>query len=142
MVRQETPLLVLDASFDSEISHELLGLITSGTKSLEYYWLDRWYNVFRLSQPAGQLRNYYCNVNMPPDFDGQTLRYVDLDIDVLVEPDFSYRILDLEDFEENAARFGYPDLVRAASRKALDSLVELIETRAFPFNQEAMSDKL
>ncbi len=142
VVRQEIPLLVLDASFDHEISHDLLGLIPSGTRSVEYYWLDRWYNIFRLSAPAGQLRNYYCNINVPPIFDGQTLSYLDLDIDILVEPDFSYQILDMEDFEENAARFGYPEFIQASARKALDSLVGIIEARAFPFDRETMSVKL
>ena len=40
---------MLDAVFDEEIEHELLGTISSGTISTEYYWLDRWYNVFRFS---------------------------------------------------------------------------------------------
>ena len=87
--------------------------LPSGTHSIEYYWLDRWYNIFRFAEPTGELRSYYCNVNVPPTFDGQVLSYVDLDIDILVEPDLSYQILDLEDFEENAARFGYSEDVQA-----------------------------
>lgn len=133
--KQDGPLLVLDASFEHEIKHDLLGTIASGTKSLEYYWLDRWYNVFRLAHATGELRNYYCNINAPPAFDGKVLSYVDLDIDILVEPNLTYRIVDLEDFESNAARFGYPDAVRAGAMKGLDHLVELIETKSFPFNQ-------
>lgn len=135
VLRQDGPLLVLDASFEHEITHDLLGTIASGTKSVEYYWLDRWYNVFRLAHASGELRNYYCNINLPPAFDGKALSYVDLDIDILVEPNLSYRIVDVEDFESNAARFSYPDVVRAGAMKGLDELVELIEMRDFPFNQ-------
>ena len=126
-------LLVLDAVFDDEIEHDLLGTIASGTISVEYYWLDRWYNVFRFSDGDGKFQNFYCNVTMPPSFDGRVLSYVDLDIDVLVSPDFSYRVLDLEDFELNASRYGYSAEVQEQAHAALAELIRLIEKRSFPF---------
>lgn len=134
LLREEGSLIVLDAKFADEVIHDLLGTIASGTHSLEYYWLDRWYNVFRFAEPDGALRNYYCNVNVLPTFDGETLSYVDLDLDILVEPDLSYRILDVEDYERNAEDYGYSVEVRANARRAVDELVSMIETRAFPFN--------
>ncbi|MGI9165842.1 MAG: DUF402 domain-containing protein [Pyrinomonadaceae bacterium] len=136
VLRQEGTLLVLDAKFDQEIQHDLLGTIALGTTSIEYYWLDRWYNIFRFAQPSGELRSYYCNVNVPPTFDGQVLSYVDLDIDILVEPDFSYRIVDLEDFELNANLYRYPSGIQTGAKRALKELVTLIETRSFPFAEE------
>ncbi|HEX7332456.1 MAG TPA: DUF402 domain-containing protein [Pyrinomonadaceae bacterium] len=135
IAKTEGSLLVLDAVFDEEIKHELLGTISSGTISTEYYWLDRWYNVFRFSDSNQTLQNFYCNVNQPPSFDGRVLSYIDLDIDVLVAPDFTYKILDVDDFEENAKRYAYPDEVQANARRALAELMSLIEARAFPFNE-------
>ena len=134
VLSQDTSLIVLDAKFPDEIIHELLGTIASGTHSLEYYWLDRWYSVFRFAEPDGKLRNYYCNVNVPAKFDGETLSYVDLDLDILVDPDFSYRVLDVADFERNAELFGYTEEVKANARQALAKLASMIETRAFPFD--------
>jgi protein associated with RNAse G/E len=119
------PLIVLDAVFAEEVEHDLLGRIASGTISKEYYWLDRWYNVFRFSD------RFYCNVTEPPRFDGSILTYVDLDIDILVEQHFSYRILDLEDFEAG----NYPLAVQHNARQAVKDLISLIETRAFPFDE-------
>ena len=126
---------MLDAVFDEEIKHELLGTISSGTISTEYYWLDRWYNVFRFSDSNRKVQKFYCNINQPPSFDGRVLSYIDLDIDVLVAPDFTFRILDVDDFEENAKRYAYPYEVKAHARQALDELIALIEARAFPFNE-------
>ena len=134
LVKQEGALIVLDAKFPEEIIHDSLGTIAAGTHSLEYYWLDRWYNIFRFAQPNGELRNYYCNVNVPPTFDGETLSYVDLDLDILVAPDLSYRILDIVDFERNTEEYCYPSALQANARQAVDELVRLIETRQFPFN--------
>jgi protein associated with RNAse G/E len=132
-VRQEGSLIVLDARFQDEIEHELVGTIASGTHSLEYYWLDRWYNIFRFAEPNGELRNYYCNVNVPPTFAGEILSYVDLDLDILVAPDFSYQVLDEQDFESNAQIYRYPEQVQQKARRAVEELVEMIEARAFPF---------
>jgi len=133
LVRHEDSLLVLDGIFNVDIEHELIGTIASGTHSLEYYWLDRWYNVFRFSHANGELRNYYCNINVPPTFNGRVLSYIDLDLDILVQPDFSYQILDAEDFETNAKLYAYTEELRANARRALEELVGMIEQRAFPF---------
>ena len=126
LAEQVGPLIVLDAVFEEEVEHDLLGKIALGTISKEYYWLDRWYNVFRFGG------TFYCNVTKPPRFDGTTLSYIDLDLDVLVEPDFSYRILDLDDFEI----YPYPPEVTQQARQALEELISLVETRAFPFNEQ------
>lgn len=135
LLRREASLMVFDAAFAEEVRHSQLGLIERGTVSLEYYWLDRWYNVFRFQEPGGAFRNFYCNVNMPPAFDGRTLTYVDLDIDIIVRPDFSYEILDMDEFETNAGRFNYPAEVRAGAERALAELLSLIESRRFPFDR-------
>lgn len=137
LVRRAGSLLVLDATFEEEIQHPLLGIIARGTHSLEYYWTDRWYNIFRFSEPGGLLRNYYCNVNVPPELSAGSLSYIDLDIDVLVAPDLSYKILDEDEFEANAARFNYPIEVKRKALQALDELKHLIELRQFPFDYRA-----
>jgi uncharacterized protein len=132
--RIENPLIVLDARFEEEINHPLLGRIAPETLSIEYYWLDRWYNIFRFVEPTGELRNFYCNVNVPPVLEGNVLSYVDLDMDILVAPDLSYTILDEDEFAANAARFKYPGEVVRRAHGALGELINLIEERAFPFN--------
>lgn len=132
---QQGSLLVLDAKFEDEIQHPLLGTISPETLSIEYYWLDRWYNIFRFVQPEGELRNFYCNVNVPPVFQENVLSYIDLDIDILVAPDFSYNILDEDEFAINAKRFNYPTEVRRRSLEALEELITLIEKRAYPFSE-------
>lgn len=120
--------------FDEEVKHDQLGLIRRGTISYEYYWRNRWYNIFRFHEPGGELRNYYCNVSMPPRFKNGVLDYVDLDIDILVWKDLSYEILDLEEFEDNALTYAYPEEVRKMADQSLRDLKGLIERREFPFD--------
>ncbi len=135
LVAQSGALIVVEGEFAEEIRHPQLGIIRPGTHSTEYYWTDRWYSVFRFREPWGALRNYYCNVNQPARFEGELLSFVDLDIDVLVEPDFTHRVLDEDEFALHAELFAYPDEVRARVRDALVELHALIDHRRFPFDQ-------
>lgn len=120
-------------AFETEIDHAVLGKISLGTVSVEYYWTDRWYSIFRFTEPTGELRNYYCNINTPPSIDGNELSFVDLDIDILVEPDLTYSILDEDEFAENSLLFDYPDEIKLQVRAAMAELIQLIETHQFPF---------
>lgn len=131
---QAGSLIVLDGVFAEEIQHPLLGRIAPGMLSTEYYWTDRWYNVFRFREPDGTLRNYYCNINQPAQFDGRNLSFVDLDIDVLVAPDFTYQVLDEDEFARHSAQFNYPAQLCAEVTRARAELLALIARRQFPFN--------
>jgi len=121
--------------FETGVAHPDLGVIDRGTISYEYYWLDRWYNVFRFHEPHGEFRNYYCNINLPPTFENGILDYVDLDIDLLVDRQGRVKILDVDEFERNARLFSIPDTVCRSAKLAVDELITLIEKRNFPFDQ-------
>lgn len=134
LLRREDSLIVVEGEFEREVRHPQLGLIAVGTRSVEYFWTDRWYSVFRFCEPSGELRNYYCNVNQPAVLEDGTLSFVDLDIDVLVAPDFAYSILDRDEFTFNARRFNYPPEVLNEAENALHEILDLIERRRFPFS--------
>jgi protein associated with RNAse G/E len=135
--RREGSLLVLDAEFEYDVEHHLLGHIKRGTRTIEYYWLDRWYNVFRFLEDNGSTRLWYCNINTPPTFVDGVLSYIDLDIDIVVQPDLSYRVLDLDEFERNAERFEYSDVTQRHAQRALEELLSMIETHRFPFAEDS-----
>ncbi len=131
-------LLIFDAVFDEEVNHPLLGHIAHGTLSTEYYWTNRFYNIFRFANPDGGLRNFYCNIATPARLENQTLRFIDLDIDVLVHPDLSYEVLDEDEFAAHIELFGYtPDIIEN-TRRAQAELIGMIEARRFPFVDEVL----
>jgi protein associated with RNAse G/E len=71
---------------------------------------------------------------MPPVFENGVLDYIDLDLDVLVWKDFTYKILDREDFKESAEKYGYSKELRNRVEKSLKEITRLISTRSFPFD--------
>jgi protein associated with RNAse G/E len=137
ILEQTEKSLVLLGVFDTPVEHSQLGTIQAGTLSYEYYWFDRWYNVFRFHEPDGALRNFYCNVNMPPKLEGDVLSYVDLDIDIFVSKDFEIAIWDVDEFEENAVRYKYPSEVMRKAQETVGEVTHLIEARLFPFEEGA-----
>jgi len=130
---REESLIVLEGVFEEEILHPFLGTIARGTLSTEYFWTDRWFSIFRFSEPTGLFRNFYCNINTPARLEDRKLSFVDLDIDLLVRPDFSFLILDEDEFETHAETYKYPAEFRQNTRRALSELIHMIEKRQFPF---------
>jgi uncharacterized protein len=137
LLSQQDTSLVLVGTFDRDVEHAELGLISRGTLSFEHFWLDRWYNVFRFYEPDGRFRNYYCNIGMPPVLSADVLDFVDLDLDIVVRSDLKCEILDRDDFEQNAVKYGYPDVIRGRAEAALAELMVLIEERQTPFHDLA-----
>jgi protein associated with RNAse G/E len=134
LIDESVDLLTFVGIFQKEINHSQLGLIRRGTISYEYYWKKKWYNIFRFQEPEGNLRNFYCNINQPPVFNNQILSYVDLDIDVIVWTDFSFQIVDYDEFEFNAAKFNYSSVLRKKVTESLAEVLRLIDTKSFPFD--------
>ena len=110
-----------------------MGSISRGTVSHEFYWPERWYNVFRFHEPDGRFRNYYCNITMPPTFADGILDYVDLDIDVVVRAELGYDVLDQDDFARNSTKYGYPPELIQKVHDSLNDLTTEIANRQFPF---------
>ena len=140
LIERDGDLLVFKGVFDQEVVHPDLGTIGKGTVSYEYYWLDRWYNVFRFHEPDGAFRNYYCNINMPPKFEDDVLSYIDLDIDILVF-DGAIEILDEQEFAENSSTYNYPANIIKHVHEAVDELLTMIDQEIFPFSEIPMTDE-
>lgn len=134
LIEETGDLLIFVGVFKNEIIHPDLGIIRPNTLSYEYYWLNRWYNVFRFHEPDGSFRNFYCNVNKPPTFDSGILDYVDLDIDVLISKNFEIKILDIEEYRINSQKYGYSDALQKNVKSSVEELIRLAENRQFPFD--------
>lgn len=132
LISESEDMLVVVGRFREDVEHDDLGLIKEGTVSFEHFWFDRWYNIFRFHEPDGRLRNYYCNVTMPPTFADDVINYVDLDLDVIVWPEKGYEVLDRDDLEKNTVKYSYPDDVVANAENALSEIIALIESCGLP----------
>ncbi len=111
---------------------------TSPYNTRGHYWPDRYFNVIRLELPdTRKLHGWYCNIATPVQFDGQTVRYVDLDLDVIVHHGAAndWEIRDRDEFEQARERYAYPESVVRDALAAIDDLVAMVEAREFPFDE-------
>ena len=99
-----------------------------------YFWHGGWHNVIQSWDADGSLHGFYCNVITPARVSSGELRWNDLDLDLIVQPDGTHQILDEDEWAHNRDRLGYPPQIVAHARRALDELVALIEKRTFPFD--------
>lgn len=132
VVSETEDLVIALGRFDRDVIHRDLGTIKKNTISFEYFWLDRWYNIFRFHEPDGSFRNYYCNIAMPAVLSEGELDFVDLDVDVVVWPEKRVEILDREDFDENAIRFGYSASTVERVEESLDDILKMVKNDELP----------
>lgn len=105
----------------------------------ERYWFGQWYNIFTVHGAAGQLKGWYANTCMPPSFDGETVRYTDLDLDLWVWPDRRHVVLDEDEFEERVVATMPLSVVQNA-RRALDDLLADLEANGPLFRDPILLD--
>jgi len=72
-----------------------------GDRFVEYYYFDRWYNIFAIyDRDDGQIKGWYCNVGMPAVIEDGLVSYVDLALDLWVSVNGKQTVLDEDEFEE------------------------------------------
>lgn len=104
--------------------------------AVEIYFTDRWYNVWHLREHTTYPNLWYANIAMPAGFDGKTLRWVDLDLDIRCYLDGSLRVLDQDEFDQNRVGMGYTSEVVEHALAARDEVLQLGKSGIFPFNHE------
>lgn len=71
-----------------------------GDAFYEYYYTQRWYNIFEIRTPAGALKGWYCNITRPAVIEANTITSEDLELDLFVSPERTMMLrLDREEFE-------------------------------------------
>ena len=87
---------------------------------IEFYWDHPRYSV-------------YINIGTPPQWDGDRVTQVDLDLDVILTPDGEVEIVDEDEFIDHQVRYAYPADLIAATRAATERAVELLTAGVEPF---------
>ena len=103
---------------------------------LEIYLKRKWYNIWHIGMQNSYTNLMYVNVAMPAVLAGDTLEWVDLDLDYRVHLDGSIQLMDEDEFQQNQQRLNYPpeliEQVHAACREVEHGLKQ----NQFPFDHE------
>lgn len=107
---------------------------TSGL-AIFYFSEDQWFNIIIMFDEAGKY-SFYCNIASPYSIDKNVLSYIDYDIDVIVQQDFTYKIVDIDEYEKHESLWGYTHKIKQQISKAINVLLQMIETKQAPFNEQ------
>ncbi|HLG74946.1 MAG TPA: DUF402 domain-containing protein [Ktedonobacteraceae bacterium] len=96
----------------------------------EYFYSDRWFNIFAITRPDGVRKGWYCNVAEPARILEHQIEQVDLLLDLWVAPDGQTLILDEDEF----AAAPLSEYQRSGAEQGLRTLLHLVETRQEMFS--------
>ncbi|MFZ4813855.1 MAG: DUF402 domain-containing protein [Phototrophicaceae bacterium] len=96
----------------------------------EWFYTDRWYNVFRVTDGVtGALKGWYCNVTRPAVWDEDSVRSNDLALDVAISPTGQITVLDEDEFTALALS----SHEQANAHTALEEIQHAFLTKSPPF---------
>lgn len=114
--------ITLEASFDRADMPFMDVVFKTGDRFVEYYYTDRWYNIFAIhDREDGKVKGWYCNIGEPAVFEDGIVSYVDLALDLWVSVDGKQTVLDEDEFE----KLGLNDELRSSALRALNELKNL-----------------
>lgn len=93
---------------------------------------DAWWTG--MFNPPPRTSEVYCDIATPAEWDGDTVRIVDLDLDVVRRrATGAVELRDEDEFAEHRERFGYPDDVADNAREAAGWLLRALGDGTEPF---------
>lgn len=93
--------ITLEALFDRADMPFQDVVFKTGDRFVEYYYADRWYNIFAIhDRDDGKVKGWYCNVGMPAIIEDDVVSYVDLALDLWVSVDGQQTVLDEDEFAQ------------------------------------------
>jgi protein associated with RNAse G/E len=114
--------IVLEALFDRADMPFMDVIFKTGDRFIEYYYTDRWYNIFVIhDHENGKIKGWYCNIGKPAEFEEGVVSYIDLALDLWVSASGEQTILDEDEFEA----LGLNEELRVGALRGLEELKQL-----------------
>lgn len=107
-------------------------VVTTYQPALFYFEKDAWFNVVYIMDQ--NLPFFYCNLSSPMTFDGQLIQYIDYDIDIVVKKDYSFEIMDEDEFSRHKNKYHYDEAVVKNIQMTKEALIKRVKKRQTPFN--------
>jgi protein associated with RNAse G/E len=112
----------LEAFFDRADMPFMDTVFKTGDLFIEYYYTDRWYNIFVVhDREDGRVKGWYCNIGKPAVVEEGVVSYVDLALDLWVSTSGEQTVLDEDEFEQ----LPLSEELRSAALNGLDELKQL-----------------
>ena len=130
LLNRDENVVTLEALFDRADMPFMDVVFKTGDRFVEYYYKDRWYNIFAIhDRDDGQIKGWYCNIGQPAIIEDGIVSYVDLALDLWVSTDGKQTVLDEDKFE--ALKLN--EELKTGALNGLDELKDLFKNNNPPF---------
>lgn len=103
-----------------------------GDRFIEWYYTDRWYNIFEIYDVADDhLKGYYCNITRPAIIGPGKISWPDLALDVWIDLKGNIQVLDEVEF----AALPLDEMTQSSARRAVEELRKHVTRREAPFER-------
>jgi protein associated with RNAse G/E len=121
----------LEAYFGRPDRDEGYVVFRKGDRFVEYFYSDRWYNIFEMHDVADDhLKGWYCNLTRPVVLEPDAVVSEDLALDVWIDPSGEILLLDQAEFDA----LPLSDVDRENVWRGVDELRNRVEGREPPFD--------
>lgn len=101
--------------------------------SVTFFFKHHWFNVIGIIKPEGI--SYYCNLSSPVLTDEEALKYIDYDLDIKVSDDYSYHLLDQNEYNRHKIQMHYPKDLAEILESEFKVLESMVNSKTFPFQE-------
>ncbi|HLR80877.1 MAG TPA: DUF402 domain-containing protein [Bacillota bacterium] len=133
-ILKATPTVVIGVNDQTEVLESDGRTWMTREPAILYFSANHWFNVIGMLRKGGIY--YYCNMSSPFVYDAEALKYIDYDLDFKVYPDFTYELLDEDEYAEHKKKMGYPAVIDRILHEQMDILKKWIHQRFGPFSPE------
>src|SRR5699024_2761197 len=119
------------------VTNKDLSTFTTKNRSLFYFSKESWFNIIHIDDEKAPY--YYCNISSPFEKEGDTLTYIDYDIDIKVDSHYNYEILDLDEYEINLKFYKYTTQIDKKNRKNKTEIIKKLNNKELISLQEKLN---
>ena len=106
-----------------------------GDRFVEYYYTNRWFNIFDIANSNYERKGWYCNITEPAEIHDDQINQKDLFLDVWVDAWGAPLLLDEDEFEFDTT---LDETQRQGARRGLHELLQMIAAQIAPFSYKPL----
>ena len=95
-----------------------------------------WWNAICMLKNDGVC--YYCNLASPSIISGDSIKYIDYDLDTKLFPDGVIKLLDENEYEYHRSAYQYSDDLDKVLKYQTKIIVERMKNHDFPFEDDVI----
>ena len=125
--------VIIGGNYQTNVTESTSKIWRTNQPALFYFSKKHWFNIIVIFDENDYF--YYCNISSPFTWIHNELHYIDYDIDIIVQADYSYEVKDETEYEENCQKYRYPRSIQVEIMRGKNELIEMIKKRDMPFNK-------